>query len=124
MSEQLARDEGVEFDGQRVLRSNIYRYEKSAGINLVQWFNWLEDGAVLLVSEESEGFGNFHAWIAPPSGAAPFELLEIRDNSRYSVERRRIVDAQEKAVDMLCEMTNLPVPEDFKVAVRKWREKK
>lgn len=119
---QQINADAVTVDGQKIMPSTIYRYKQTDGTNLVQWFNWLEDAAAILISvEDGTGFAEFHAWVAPASGAAPFEVREIAESSRYSLGNRRIAEVQTRAVDRFCQITGLPVPPDFEAAVANLR---
>ncbi|MBT2568564.1 hypothetical protein J7I84_19110 [Arthrobacter sp. ISL-85] len=92
------------------IRHEIYRY--GSDINPVQWLNWIDNIGVILVAEGRAGEGGtFHAWIAGADGLPPREITEIAEKFRFSW--RGSADTQKAAVLRLCEMTALPVPDDF-----------
>lgn len=111
--EQPAHDADEQVDKELQAMPEVYRYRSHVRTDEVQWLDWLRDiGVILIAGDNEQGVGAFHAWIAPASGAAPYELTEIAENYRYN-GRASVAEIQSRAVHKLCEVTGLPVPAGF-----------
>lgn len=102
-------------DGDR-LRTRIYEYN-NGGLGSVQWLNWLEDTAVILIADRSwKDGGAWHAWVAPASGKEPYEVQQIAAAKGCTYpegDPNEWQAAKHRAVRELCAATGLPIPDDF-----------